>query len=127
MSVKLPKEPFDPVLKAAMEEIKAVLVKYDIAGVCQLESKTHGEWLNHITPSWSCAFFEDEKQTLLRVRALLKDYPSKEARNEAIRLTTSMILGFKDGSERLARNMEAVAKMISKIVGEIEQVSRFDH
>lgn len=92
--VKLPAESSDPKLKAAMEEIKAVLTKYDIAAVAILQSKTHGEWLNEITPSWSCAKMErDEKgRQGIRFKATLQEYGSKEARNEAIRLTAGMRL-----------------------------------
>lgn len=125
--VKLPQEPSDPKLKAAMEEIKAVLFKYDIAAVAILQSKTHGEWLNEITPSWSCAKMErDEKgREGIRFKATLQEYGSKEARNEAIRLTTGMLCGFRDGAIRVQENMEAVAGMVSQKV-EIEHVSRFD-
>jgi len=31
-----------------MEKIKAVLTEHDIAGMVLLESRTHGEWLQHI-------------------------------------------------------------------------------
>src|SRR5439155_20478547 len=106
MNLNLPKEPSDPKLKAAMEEIKAVLVKYDIGAVVILQSPTHGEWLNHITPSWSAAWMETDD--LLRIRARLVDYPSAEHRNEAIRLTTSMLCGFRDGAQRIHDHMQSV-------------------
>ncbi len=45
----------DPKLLAAMEEIKVVLHKHDIAAVVILSSQTHVEYLHEISPSWSCA------------------------------------------------------------------------
>lgn len=127
--INLPKEPSDPVLKAAMEEIKAVLTKHDIGGVAILQSKTHGEWLNEVCPSWACTKLEKHgDKELLRIKALLKDYPSKEAHQETLRLTVSMIFGFKDGAERIAQNMEALLRLLNTEGGmDIEHVSRFDH
>lgn len=120
--VKLPAEPSDPKLKQAMEEIKSVLKNYDIAGTAILQSQTHGEWLNEISPSWSCAKLEGEA---LQVKALAKDYPSIAARNEAIEVTVGMLCAFRDGSNKLRENMEAVLAMLSQKF-EIEHVSRFD-
>jgi hypothetical protein len=126
MSLKLPKEPSDPKLLAAMEEIKAILIKHDIAAIVLLESETHGEWLNHITPSWSAArMINDEKGEGIRVTCLAKDYPSKEAHAEALRLTSGMLMGFLDGARRIERNMEAVTMMLAEKIG-IEHVSKFN-
>lgn len=121
--MNLPKEPNDPVLKKAMEEIKEVLRRHDVAGIVLLQSKTHGEWLNHINPSWSAAWMEDED--LLRIRARRADYQSMAARDEALRLTTSMLCGFRDGAQRVHDNMESVLKVLSDTV-EITHISRFD-
>jgi hypothetical protein len=120
--VKLPQEPSDPKLKEAMAEIVAVLKKHDIAGIALLQSKTHGEWLNGIDPTWSCAKMDGQS---LRIKAPAKDYPSTEDRNEAIRLTAGMIYAFRDGAHRIADNMESVLAMLSKYTT-IEHVSRFD-
>lgn len=120
--MNLPKEPSDPLLKEAMEEIKAVLAKHDIGGIVLLQSRTHGEWLNEITPSWSCAKQNGKE---LRIKALRKDYPSPELHQETVRLTVSMIMGFKDGAERIRSNMEQVAEALSRQM-EIEHISRFD-
>lgn len=51
---------FDPKLKVAMEEIKAVLKKHDIAGVVVLHNNDgpghgHGEYAMVLDPSYSCA------------------------------------------------------------------------
>lgn len=37
-----------------MEEMKAIFLKYDIAGVCILHTPGHGEFLNVLEPSYSC-------------------------------------------------------------------------
>lgn len=124
--LKLPKEPSDPTLKLAMAEIVAVLKKHDIAGIAVLQSKTHGEWLNEITASWTCTQMEtDGTNEVLRVRAKVADYPSKEAQQETVRLTVSMLCGFRDGAGRIKDNMESLLALLSGQM-EIEHISRFD-
>lgn len=49
---------YDPKLKKAMEEIKAILKNYDIGGAITLVSKTHSEYLYDL-PTWSCVAFTD--------------------------------------------------------------------
>ena len=49
---------YSPKLKKAMEEIKAVLDKHDIAGSIVLHTPGHGEFLMKINPSYSCAFID---------------------------------------------------------------------
>lgn len=126
MSLKLPKEPSDPKLLEAMEKIKAILNEYDIAAWVLLQSQTHGEWLNHISPSWSVAKMgKNELGEFIHIKALAKDYPSKEAHKKAVEDTIGMLIGFMDGSDRLSRNMEAVLETLSKQFG-IEHISRFN-
>lgn len=51
---------YSPKLKAAMEEIKAIVKKNDIAAFVVLHDKTqHSEYLNEISPSYSCAKFDN--------------------------------------------------------------------
>ncbi len=52
---------FSPKLKKAAEEIKEILRKYDIAGVVALHTPGYGEYVNHITPSYSCAKIDNLK------------------------------------------------------------------
>jgi hypothetical protein len=64
---------YSPKLKTAMKEIKAVLKKHDIAAFVLLhDPKGFVEYLNHINPSYSCAFMEDGK---FRVRLKEKELP----------------------------------------------------
>lgn len=85
----------DPVLKAAAEEIKAVLKKYDITAIITLNSPGSTEYVREVEASWSCAFFEQLPEGLcLRFRAKRVDYPSLEAQKEAIENTVGMIFAF---------------------------------
>jgi hypothetical protein len=73
-------ESFDPELKAAMEEIKPILEKYDCMASMVLISPTHSEFLYHLTTSWSVMKLESES---LRFRSKKEDWPSVEIQNEA--------------------------------------------
>jgi hypothetical protein len=124
--IKLPAEPSDPNLLLAMEKIKAVLKEHDIAGMVILLSKTHGEWLQEITPTWSVAtMIDDARGKGIRFKALAKDFPSKEAHQEAARLTVGMLCGFRDGADRISRDMEVMLTMLAEHF-EIEHISRFN-
>lgn len=105
----------DPILKTAVAEIDAILKKHDIAGVVVLTSKSHVEYLMAITPTWSCCTYEDTPQgKLLRVKAKAVDYPSKEARNEAISDTIGMLMGLSDVMEKAVTWMGETTASIRK-------------
>ena len=120
--MKLPTEPSDPKLKEAMAEIQAVLRKHDIAGIVLLQSPTHGEWMNEITPTWSCAMLDGDR---FRFRAIAAEYGGAAERNEAIRITAGMLISFRDGAKRIQENMEKVGALLSQKM-QIEHVTRFD-
>ena len=64
---------YDPKLKKAMEEIKEVLKKHDIAGYVVIHSQNGFiEYLNHLNPSYSCAFLQDVQ---LRVKLKTAELP----------------------------------------------------
>jgi hypothetical protein len=50
---------YSPKLKKAMEEIKAILKKHDIAGCIILHTPGFSEYLNHIETSYSVAWHEN--------------------------------------------------------------------
>lgn len=45
---------YSPTLEQAIVEIKAILVKYDIAGFAIVNDGLFGEYLTHTNASWSC-------------------------------------------------------------------------
>jgi hypothetical protein len=50
---------YDPKLKIAMEEIKAVIKKHDVAAFVVLHRPGFSEFLNAIDPTYSCAALEN--------------------------------------------------------------------
>lgn len=100
--------------KAAMEEIKLVLKKHDLAGVVFVGSKTHTDFLFELCPSWTCTSMD--VKGLLRVRAKGKD----PAVVESLRLTVSTFAGFSDA-------MRATEKNFAAILAEIGKSAEFSH
>jgi hypothetical protein len=114
----------DPVLKTAVEEIKAVLVKHDIAAVVFLGSNTHTEFVYELSPSWSCAR-ELPDGGGLRIRSKRSEYATKEAQFEELRLTVGMIMGFIDAIEHTKSNLGAVMMMLATHM-DISHFSKLD-
>lgn len=88
---------YSPKLKTAMEEIKAVLNKHDIAGFVILHTPGHSEYLNHCTTSYSCATVTPEG-----VRLRLKEAEvGKEKARQIANDTCNMVIHF---AKHLAAN-----------------------
>jgi hypothetical protein len=98
---------YSPKLKVAMEEIKEILRKHDIAGLVALHTPGFSEYLMKIDPSYSCAKFDTiEGKAGVRIRARLEeDYAGdKEAHEKALTDTSNMfkLLGKSGGVMTLA-------------------------
>lgn len=117
--MNLPKEQFDPKLKAAMEEIKVILARYDCAASVILQSPKHVEHLIHVSPSWSCMALENNR---IRFKAALATGDAAEKERGIQSLGT--VMGFIDAARLIQENFEKLALMIGEKVG-IEHVSRF--
>lgn len=110
---------YSPKLRNAMEEIKAILIKYDAAGSIIINAPDRGshftEFLTHVSPSWSCVFLEGPR---MRLRARLEeDYQGdKEKRNQAIQDSVNMLDHFWHILTDAADNFnEMIAMIESKI------------
>lgn len=100
----------DPKLKAAMEEIKVILHKHDIAGMVFLQSPQNGEFLYHLNPSWSCVTLEDSG--VCRIQAKRDEFPSLEAQEKKITESVGMLNGFHDLALQATDNMRTMLKLI---------------
>lgn len=85
---------YHPKLKVAMQEIKDILIKHDIAGLVALHTPGFSEYLMKVNPSYSCAKFEDmgEGKSGIRILARLnEDYAGdKDAHQKALTDTSNM-------------------------------------
>lgn len=112
---------YSPKLKKAMQQIKDILSKHDIAGIVILYEPQHSEHLIKVDPTWSCAKLDPVKG-ILRMKAKKEDYSGKvELRNKAINDTTNMIVHFTDQLAMRFSDMSGVQQMIEQAVGIIEK------
>jgi hypothetical protein len=88
---------YSPKLKMAMEEIKAVAKKYDIAAAVVLsDGAGFSEFLNKVEASWSAAFVEhNAKGEIIRFRIKGKEV-GKEKAEQLANDTFNMISHFAD-------------------------------
>jgi hypothetical protein len=101
----------DPKLLTAIEEIKDVLKKHDIAAVVFLGSQSHTQYLLHINPTWSCASLEGGGN-VLRFRAKRKDFPSAEAHEQCIADSVGMIFGFKHAMSEQINVLQTIEQVL---------------
>ncbi len=79
-------KPYDPKLREAAEDFKALCLKYDCMGVVLFVSPTHSEFVNELSPTWSVMHKEGEHG--IRFRSKKADFPSKDAQHFATESTT---------------------------------------
>jgi hypothetical protein len=86
---------YSPKLKKIMEQIKDILKKNDIGGFVVLhEANGFTEYLNHINPSYSCAFLQDGQ---FRVKLKAADLPGgKEQAKQLAEGTYNMVSSMTD-------------------------------
>lgn len=104
---------YSPKLKKAMEDIKAVLNKYDIAAMVVLHTPGHSEYLMRIDPTYSCAKTDGDS---IRIKAKIKDFPDKKAWEERVSNTSNMLSLLGEVGGRTSINIMEVSKQLDKIV-----------
>lgn len=99
----------------AIEEIKAILRKYDLAGTVIVQSPKEAAYLTEISPSWSCARFEEHTEgTMLRIRSKLAEYGGDVAKQkETVEHTLGMLMTLRNQSARMVDGMDSVVAMIA--------------
>lgn len=80
---------YSPKLKKAMQEIKAIISKYDIAASVVIHTPGHSEVLLKIDPTYSCAKIEGDS---VIIKATSSEIPDKNIRHKRIEDTSNMLL-----------------------------------
>lgn len=105
---------YSPKLKKAMNEIKEILKRHDIAGVVVLHTPGNSEYLNEISPTYSCAKQEGDT---IRFRAKKADFKnSAELRDQCIADTSNMFSCLSDVLARNTLGLLDVSEQFDKIV-----------
>ena len=111
----------DAKLQAAMEEIKTVLRRHDVAALVTLQSPGAIEYLYELSPTWSCITIEPAGA--VRIRAQAATGPPSE--KERLRVSAGMLMGFLDLARRNQEDIHKLLLCLSQHV-EIEHISRAD-
>lgn len=110
----------DSRIKPAMDEIKAVLEKHELCGVIFVASATHTEFLYRLDAPWTCMKHEGSEG--IRFRALLAEYPSKDAQKKAIEVSTGVIMGF----STVCTNTAAVFDQLALALGQKFEITNWN-
>ena len=105
---------YSPKLKIAMEEIKEIIKKHDIAASVVLHTPGHCELLLKLDPSYSCSFVDGDS---VRIKAKLADFATVEERNQKIKDTANMFSLLSDVTSQSAINLLHVSQNLDERVG----------
>lgn len=104
---------YSPKLKVAMEEIKAILKKHDIAAAIALHTPGHGEFFMELEPSYSCAKLNHDN---VHFKAKKEDFNDELKRHQVIQDTTNMMQILSDVTAQNAMGLIHVTEQLEKIV-----------
>lgn len=109
---------YSPKLKKAMEEIKGILHKHDIAGLVVLHTPGNAEYLLELSPSYSRVKIDPLKGTM-RIRARLKEdfNGDKKAWTQAMTDTCNMLNLISDVGGQIILSTLQLSEMADKATG----------
>jgi len=106
---------YSPKLKVAMEDIKEILKKHDIAGSVVIQTPGYAEYLLHIKPSYSCARLDENG--IMKFKAKKDDFGSDaRKRDQQIADTANMLNLLSDVSAQNTLALLDVSDKFDKIV-----------
>jgi hypothetical protein len=107
----------DPKMKAALEQIMAIIKANDLAGAVFLQSAYDLEYKIEISPSWSCAVFTPPDATGrsgIRFRAMGTDFATKEEQKKSVEATTGMMMAFQNQFSHWNENFLRLLSMLGQ-------------
>lgn len=106
------KAPYDPKLREAAEEFKALCQKYDCAGVVLFCSPTHSEFVNYLSPSWSVMRVEPPNG--LRFSSKRGDFATQEEQHRCTEATAHVLTSILEWSRQVNTSMRGVIEQLGK-------------
>ena len=106
---------YSPKLKKAMQEIKEILLKHDIAGTVTIHTPGHAEYLNHITPSYSCAKI-DETTGKFELKAKKVHFAHEAERQNKLTATSNMLNLLSDVTAKNVLNLIQASEVTDKFL-----------
>ena len=108
-------KPLSPKLKSAMDEIRAIINRYDIAGSIVLHTPGNSEYGIFIEPSYSCAKFNGGN---ISFKAKASDFKGGAAeRSEKVEDTCNMMNMLSTTTGQVALNIMHVSENFDKHIG----------
>lgn len=122
MSTQTPTDP-----NAVIEEIKAVLVKHNVAGLVMVQSPERMAFLHHLCPTWTCCKQQQTPLGLeLRVKINAALYPDPKERKKVIEDTTGMMFAFRSQLERSLDAMDMLCGTMEAAIGTVTHVENHE-
>lgn len=112
--MKMPEEPFDPRLEAALEEIKLILKKYDIGACIQLAGQHHTEFFYELSPTWSCITMRPEPDGTCFVRFKAATATGGPVEKERAIVSTGLVFGLHSLAGRETEDMLKIMMMLAQ-------------
>lgn len=81
-------------LRELAGKIRALLKEYDVAGIVNIQGRDQAEFVNEITPSWSCLSWDNNAAGKFGIRFKAAMKTGGEEEKERARLTAGMVIGF---------------------------------
>lgn len=106
---------YSPKLKKAMQEIKEILLKHDIAGTVTIHTPNHAEYLNHITPSYSCAKI-NETTGAFELKAKKIHFSNDAERINKLTATSNMLNLLSDITAKNVLNLIQASEVTDKFL-----------
>lgn len=103
-------------LRELAGKIRALLKEYDVAGIVNIQGKDQAEFVNEITPSWSCLSWESGPAGEVAIRFKAKLKTGDNAEKERGRLTAGMVNGLLNIHAQQFVQLDQVFQIIKKHV-----------
>lgn len=110
-------------IKQCADEMRAVLKKYDFAGVMSISGKDTSRYMFEVEPTWSCLKLEKRPDGGVVIRFKCALMSGSEADKQRGKETIGMVMGLLDAAKTNGEQLQKLAMMIGGHVG-IEHASR---
>lgn len=105
---------YSPKLKKAMEEIKDILSKHDIAGIVVLHTPGHSEFLSKLNPTYSCCKTNGDR---IHIKAKLEDFAGNvDQRDKVIADTSNMLNNLCQAASHVLIPLIDISEKLDEIV-----------
>lgn len=96
-------------------EIEKILIENDVMGFITIASEKRAHWVWHTNTSWSCLYVNPDTGEA-RMRALKRDFKTKEQHHEVVEKTTQALFTARDLTLRQLRGLMHFCEKITKVL-----------